>query len=380
MKKLWMILTLIASSSVVLGGEVNLVWRDNSVKVLIDGDVFTVYRFGSDLPKPYFLPVTAPGSWDLLGQAQPGDETVAGRAAFVCDEPLVVGAGEELPFGTIVQVESVDPKTVKINGQAEPVSRSSLAPLAGTVTRLVNLHPPAIKDRKDPLYYDHPHHKGIWLSIDEVNGIKFWNEDGRIVSKQVEVVRAQGNPAVFKATNHWLKADGNPLVEQVTTWSVYADRFLTCDVTFKAVDERVTFGDTKEGMFAIRLPNSMREFISAGPVTNAEGVVGTAPCWGKESNWIDYVGKVDGHDLGVALLDHPGNPRRSRYHVRDYGLFAINPFGVHAYTNKEIPESPLVLEPKTDGARFRYGLYVHNGVLPEGAMQKRFDQFAAEGQ
>ena len=39
---------------------------------------------------------------------------------------------------------------------------------------------------------DHPHHKGVWNSVDEINGIKFWREDGPIRNITVRVIQAGG--------------------------------------------------------------------------------------------------------------------------------------------------------------------------------------------
>ncbi len=235
--------------------------------------------------------------------------------------------------------------------------------MAATVTRLID--PPAqpIKDRSHPRYYDHPHHKGVWVAVDEVNGIPFWAEDGVIRTQQLKLTTPRGNPAVMHVTNHWLDKEGTLAVIEQTEIRIHANRLLEYRITFQAPDHPVTFDDTKEGMFGIRLPNSMREMISGGPIVNAEGVIGSKACWGKPSAWIDYAGKIGKNQLGVTLMDASTNPRKSRYHVRNYGLFSINPFGTKAYTKgSETPldAEPLELEPK-QSVTFRYGLYVHRG-------------------
>ena len=82
---------------------------------------------------------------------------------------------------------------------------------------------------------------------------------------------------------------------------------------------------------AVRLPHgriSLPRKPKAAKSVNADGVArSTHECWGKTSEWIDYDGNLDGKLVGVAIFDNPHNFRRSRYHVRDYGLFSISPFG-----------------------------------------------------
>lgn len=220
---------------------------------------------------------------------------------------------------------------------------------------------------------DHPHHKGIWVAVDEVNEVDFWAEKGKIKNSEVKVIKAAGNPAVMQVTNQWLGEDGKPIVTETTVISIYANRLLTYDITFKAGDKPVVFEDTKEGLFGIRLPNGMRE-KEEGSVENNTGIKGTKDNWGKPTEWIDYYGPLHGKLYGVTLMDSPQNFKKSRYHVRNYGLFTISPFGDHSYTNKKSPADPKHL--KAGGTfNLKYGLYIHEGNTQQGKVAAAYQQF-----
>ncbi|HBH50482.1 MAG TPA: hypothetical protein DDY91_01165 [Planctomycetaceae bacterium] len=220
---------------------------------------------------------------------------------------------------------------------------------------------------------DHPHHKGAWCSIDEVNGIKFWAEKGKIENVKLEILAAEGSPARLRITNHWLGDDGQPVLVETATVSVFANRLMIYDLQFTAGKNPVTFGDTKEGMFGIRVADTLRG-KQGGRIQNAEGKKGEKECWGQLSKWVDYVGSVEGKTKGVTLFDHPRNFRASRFHVRDYGLFTLSPFGQSAYTNGTLPADPYNL-PAGQSARLRYGLFVHDGETDPAAISQVYEQF-----
>lgn len=217
---------------------------------------------------------------------------------------------------------------------------------------------------------DHPHHKGIWVAVDEVGGVQHWAEKGKIVNREVELVVERGNPAQMRVTNQWLDEEEKPVVTETTLVSIFESGLFAYDIRFTAErDEPIEFGDTKEGLLGFRMVDSMQETpkkskAPGGVVTNATGDVGTAATWGRPTDWIDYYGQVDGKTFGVALFDHPLNFRRSRYHVRNYGLFSVSPFGESAYTGRKRPADPFHLHPG-DELRLRYGLFIHDGNTKE---------------
>lgn len=265
--------------------------------------------------------------------------------------------------GGLAVMIGTDPFTFLHNGPEWPKPYFAPVHAAGgtVITR-------AIGDTEDK---DHPHHKGIWFSVDEVNHIKFWAEQGKIINVKTEAVA--GETAQIKMNNHWLGKDDTPVAFETTTVSIYPSRLMIYDATFTPAVEKLTFEDTKEGLFGIRVATTMREKVG-GVVVNAEGKKGTKECWGQPSKWVDYTGPVDGKEFGVTIMDHPSNFRPSRYHVRDYGLFSVSPFGEGAYQNDNSKAQPVVLE-SGKSLRLRYGLYVHTGDAAAGKVSDAYQQF-----
>src|SRR5579864_6735096 len=203
---------------------------------------------------------------------------------------------------------------------------------------------------------DHPHQRGLFFSHGDINGINFWATEPNMNTPKkgrmqlLKVVEAKGGnkSGTIRAIFEGQDPDGKGIMKETRTLTFFADpRLRIVDYSIE-IDplEKLTFVDTKEGTFGIRLATSMTEDKGKGRMVNAEGGETEKQVWGKRSPWVDYYGPVDGQTVGVAIFDNPSNPRYPTYwHSRAYGLFAAHIFGVRDFTGDKSKDGSLTIEP-----------------------------------
>lgn len=277
---------------------------------------------------------------------------------------------------------TVDGKPFTTFHYGSDAAKPYLSPLRSASGKIVTRHFPMKEVAGESR--DHLHHRGLWFSFDDVNGVKFWENDpsytkpnmGRIVVTKT-ATKEGPKSSTLQATMEWRNGAGKPLLVESR------DMVFLSDPTLRIIDfhivltasEDVTFGDTKEGAFAIRLADVFTE-KKGGKMADADGRHGMKEIWGKRSNWVDYTAMVDGEQLGVAMMDHPQNPRHPTYwHARDYGLFALNPFGQKSF-DPTLEESHWKL-PKGQKLTFKWRVVIHPGDAETGKVAALFQEYAA---
>jgi len=270
-------------------------------------------------------------------------------------------------------------------GFAKPIVYPVIGP--GGVNMVRNWPMKKDVDNENP---DHPHQKALWYTHGNVNGVDFWAEGagkGKVVNASPLTVTAAGSGKTGKATvsvnNEWVNGEGKVLLtdQQVVTFHLLEndDRAIDYQITMLAGDADVKFGDTKEGSMGIRTHPALnlKGKGAAGKAVNSEGVEGIT-IWGKRAKWVDYWAPIDGKTVGVAIFDHPSNPRYpTHWHARDYGLIAANPFGIHDFEKKEKGAGDLTIK-KGEKVTFKYRFLFHTGDAKEGKIAERFEAFAKE--
>lgn len=233
---------------------------------------------------------------------------------------------------------------------------------------------------------DHPHHRGMFFAHGEINGVNFWATEpagpsgrkGSMVLKKIVEAKGGAKSGTIRAVFDGLDPKGKPIMTETRTLIFYSDpklRVIDFEIQIDPL-QTLKFGDTKEGTFGIRLATTMQE-DKGGKMVNAEGGETQKNVWGKRSNWVDYCGPVDGQTVGVAVMDHPSNPRHPTYwHARAYGLLAANIFGVHDFENDKTKDGSLTASPR-EPLRFRYRIVIHPGDTQAADIAGLYRTYAA---
>ena len=233
--------------------------------------------------------------------------------------------------------------------------------------------------RCDRMHKEHPHQRSIIIAIGDVNGVDCWNEPvdscGYVRNEKIYDVVSSTAYAAFTARNRWTDHDGNPLMTEDSRFTVYNQgeecRMLDLCITFTADYGDVVFGPTKEaGPLGIRLRDELRADIGKGILSNSRGGIGENECWGKEAEWCDYHGCLDGiGEMGVTVYDNPSNERYpTAWHIRAYGLFAANNFHFKGgYTLKN-----------GESITYKYRILFRRGEMTADELSSRYEGYKAE--
>jgi hypothetical protein len=229
------------------------------------------------------------------------------------------------------------------------------------------------------------HHRGVWLAYRDVNGYDFWQDEfsyqnkiaGKVVMRSVDGLKSGKDRGSFHGTFAWLSPAGEALLEESRTMTFRGDaklRMIDTDIELKALVD-TTFGDSKDGAFSVRLAEPLTE-KNSGVILNSEGGRKMDQAWGKEASWVDYSGELNGEKLGVVLFEHPSSFHHpSRWHVRDYGLLAINPFGSNSF-DKAAPVSQFTLATGRS-IHLKYRIVIHP-EMDAAQIEKLYREFAQQ--
>lgn len=215
---------------------------------------------------------------------------------------------------------------------------------------------------------DHPHHIGIWLNYENVNGLDFWNNSYAIpkekkdkygwikTDKIIEIKSGASGSLTYHA--NWTNQNNDILLEESTNFEFSAsgtNRIIDRSTTLTATTD-VTFTDVKDGFLGMRLAHELQiptdkdqkftdnkgnvtlvkggtDKVANGNYLSSEGKTGD-DVWSTRASWCKVFGKMGADSVSVVIIDHPKNINYPTYwHARGYGLFAANPLGEKIFSN-----------------------------------------------
>ncbi|MEO5998141.1 MAG: PmoA family protein [Chitinophagaceae bacterium] len=261
---------------------------------------------------------------------------------------------------------------------------------------------------------DHIHQVGNWFNYGNVNGYDFWGNGsegkrnvngGQIKHKSIGQLSGGKGEGSFVTTASWIDPSGKELLAETTEFHFIANgstRIIDRVATLTSSGEPVSFKDTKEGSFGIRVarelelpskedivltdargnPTTVKKMSNEGVNGNyksSEGVTGEA-VWGKRAKWMDLYGSVGNEKVSLVICDHPKNLSYPTYwHARGYGLMAANAFGAKDFTaGKEELNYKI---PAGGSLKMRYRIIVTSGThLSDTEINAYADDFAKKYQ
>ena len=240
-------------------------------------------------------------------------------------------------------------------------------------------------EKREGERHDHPHHRSLWFGHQGTAGFDTWHEPasgrrtnlGSTVHR--EFVRVKGGDTAVIVTRNDYVGDGKKLLADERTHEFRVEnghRIIDVTIKFTAEHGDCKLSDQKDSGFSVRVATSMDvDSKKGGRVINSNGITDKA-AWGKRAEWVDYHGPVNGKTVGVAILNHPSSFRHpTPWHVRTYGLFTANPFGLRSLGQGK--DSSFTLN-KGESITLRHRVIFHPGDEKAAKIAEAYKAYALE--
>jgi hypothetical protein len=315
---------------------------------------------------------------------------------FILLSPLIVAAQHE---EEVKLVKTIDENRVDIYVGSDlftsfiypdSIEKPVLFPIYDAGNTLITRGFPLAPRPGEPT--DHPHHLGLWLTYENVNGIDFWNNSYAIPKDKKSLYGwiktdsileiSSGRTGTLRYHAEWVNQQNQVLLEESTRYEFSGssqERVIDRITDLKAVTD-ILFADAKDGFLGLRLTRELqipalndqrftdnkgnittvkRDTMANGNYLTSEGKQGDS-AWSTRAAWCKVYGKIGMDSVSITIFDHHLNPGYPTFwHARGYGLFAANPLGEKIFTNGK---SALNLKlKKGDSIRFRYRILIQNG-------------------
>lgn len=259
---------------------------------------------------------------------------------------------------------------------------------------------------------DHPHHVGLWMNYESVNGLDFWNNSfaipadkkahyGWIKTTAVTGLK-NGKTGSFSYDADWHDINKEILLKEKTTFYFSQNKNVRVidRVSILTAAKDVLMKDVKDGFLGLRVAHQLelpsteeRAFTDdkgnvtkvnktnddvTGNYLTSKGYTGDA-AWGTRGEWCMLYGKMGEDSVGVVIIDHPGNVGYPTYwHARGYGLFAANPLGQQIFSNGK-EQLNLSLK-KGEAVTFKFRVLIVSGkkMLTAGEINNLAKEFAGK--
>ena len=240
-------------------------------------------------------------------------------------------------------------------------------------------------EKREGERHDHPHHRSFWFGHQGIGGFDTWHEpaSGRKTSLGSTVhrkfMKVQGGDTAVIVTRNDYVGGGKKLLADERTHIFKVEKgqcIIDVNIIFTAEHGDCVLGDKKDAGFSVRIATSMDvDSKKGGSIINSNGITDKA-AWGRRAAWVDYHGPVNGKTVGVAILNHPSSFRHpTPWHVRTYGLFTANPFGLRSLRQGE--DGSFTLK-KGKSITLKHRVIFHKGDEKSAKIADAYKAYASE--